>query len=141
MKVLLITLALSFAAFSQVKTEVPPVEPGRNPSPSRKSKYTAPRSKAISRATLLIVTSIVYLPPGYAANKKKRYPVVYALHGYSIGAEQWSQEIHTPQVIEGAFAQRRAGDDRCAARLQNCPQRLHVFEFGHNRRFRALHRA
>ena len=32
-------------------------------------------------------------------------PVVYALHGYSIGAEQWSKEIHVPQTIEGAFAQ------------------------------------
>jgi S-formylglutathione hydrolase FrmB len=31
--------------------------------------------------------------------------VVYALHGYSIGAEQWAHEIHVPQVIEGAFAQ------------------------------------
>ena len=35
----------------------------------------------------------------------RRYPVVYALHGYSIGAEQWSEEIHVPQTIEGAFAQ------------------------------------
>jgi S-formylglutathione hydrolase FrmB len=26
------------------------------------------------------------------------------LHGYSIGAEQWTQEIHVPQTIEGAFA-------------------------------------
>jgi S-formylglutathione hydrolase FrmB len=31
--------------------------------------------------------------------------VVYALHGYSIGAEQWASEIHVPQTIEGAFAQ------------------------------------
>jgi enterochelin esterase-like enzyme len=30
--------------------------------------------------------------------------VLYALHGYSIGAEQWSGEIHVPQTIEGAFA-------------------------------------
>ena len=30
--------------------------------------------------------------------------MVYALHGYSIGAEQWAQEIHVPQTIEGAFA-------------------------------------
>ncbi len=36
--------------------------------------------------------------------KSRRYPVVYALHGYSIGAEQWSHEIHAPQTIEGAFA-------------------------------------
>jgi enterochelin esterase-like enzyme len=48
---------------------------------------------------------IVFLPPGYSREKSRRYPVVYALHGYSIGAEQWSREIHVPQTIEGAFAQ------------------------------------
>lgn len=47
---------------------------------------------------------IVYLPPDYAANPTKRYPVVYALHGYSISAAQWTGEIKTPQTIEGAFA-------------------------------------
>jgi len=49
--------------------------------------------------------AFVFLPPSYATDKKRRYPVVYALHGYSIGAEQWSHEIHVPQTIEGAFAQ------------------------------------
>jgi S-formylglutathione hydrolase FrmB len=29
---------------------------------------------------------------------------MYALHGYSIGARQWIQEIHVPQTVEGAFA-------------------------------------
>ena len=48
--------------------------------------------------------AIVFLPPGYNQDRTRRYPVVYALHGYSIGAEQWSQEIHVPQTIEGAFA-------------------------------------
>jgi enterochelin esterase-like enzyme len=47
---------------------------------------------------------IVFLPPSYASDRNRRYPVVYALHGYSIGAEQWTQEIHVPQTIEGAFA-------------------------------------
>ena len=47
---------------------------------------------------------LVFLPPSYAASKNRRYPVVYALHGYSIGASQWAQEIHVPQTIEGAFA-------------------------------------
>ena len=47
---------------------------------------------------------IVFLPPSYAKDKKRHYPVVYALHGYSIGAEQWTHEIHVPQTIEGAFA-------------------------------------
>jgi S-formylglutathione hydrolase FrmB len=48
---------------------------------------------------------IVFLPPSYKHDQARRYPVVYALHGYSIGAEQWSHEIHVPQTIEGAFAQ------------------------------------
>jgi beta-xylosidase/S-formylglutathione hydrolase FrmB len=47
---------------------------------------------------------IVYLPPSYAKNRTRRYPVVYALHGYSISNEKWSTEIKTPQTIEGAFA-------------------------------------
>jgi S-formylglutathione hydrolase FrmB len=47
---------------------------------------------------------IVYLPPSYASDTGRRYPVVYALHGYSIGNEKWTGEIHTPQTVEGAFA-------------------------------------
>jgi enterochelin esterase-like enzyme len=47
----------------------------------------------------------VFLPPSYAKQKHRRFPVVYALHGYSIGAEQWTHEIHVPQTIEGAFAE------------------------------------
>src|SRR6185437_9448054 len=47
---------------------------------------------------------IVFLPPSYSRDKHRRYPVVYALHGYSIGADQWTHEIHVPQTIVGAFA-------------------------------------
>lgn len=47
---------------------------------------------------------LVVLPPSYAKAPQRRYPVVYALHGYSIGAQQWTGEIHVPQVIEGATA-------------------------------------
>ena len=46
---------------------------------------------------------IVYLPPSYAANPTRRYPVVYALHGYSIGNEKWTTEVKTPGTIEAAF--------------------------------------
>ena len=46
---------------------------------------------------------LVFLPPSYGKEPRRRYPVVYALHGYSIGAEIWAQEIHVPQTIEGAF--------------------------------------
>ena len=31
----------------------------------------------------------VYLPPSYARDTGKRYPVVYMLHGYGLHAEQW----------------------------------------------------
>jgi S-formylglutathione hydrolase FrmB len=47
---------------------------------------------------------IVYLPPGYNKDATRRYPVLYALHGYSISNEKWTTEIKTPQTIEGAFA-------------------------------------
>lgn len=47
---------------------------------------------------------IVYLPPSYRASGARRYPVLYALHGYSIDHEKWTTEIRTPQTIEGAFA-------------------------------------
>lgn len=45
----------------------------------------------------------VYLPADYDANPGKRYPVLYALHGYSINNEIWSKEIKTPQTIEAAY--------------------------------------
>lgn len=105
MRALLIILGLSLAAFSQVKTEVPPVEAGAKPVTVEKIKIRGAALEGNLEGNAVDRDAIVYLPPGYASNKKKRYPVVYALHGYSIGAEQWSREIHTPQVIEGAFAQ------------------------------------
>jgi hypothetical protein len=41
----------------------------------------------------------VFLPPSYARDRAV-VTGLCALHGYSIGAEQWSQEIHVPQTIE-----------------------------------------
>jgi enterochelin esterase-like enzyme len=46
----------------------------------------------------------VILPPGYDRSRGRRCPVVYALHGHSIGADQWMKEIHLPQTAENAFA-------------------------------------
>ena len=94
----------SFAVVAQVKTDVPDPSRAPSPQPSSASRFTARRSKATWKATPSIATRIVFLPPSYARERTRRYPVVYALHGYSIGAEQWSQEIHVPQTIEGAFA-------------------------------------
>ena len=86
-------------------------------------------------------TVLVILPPSYAVERNRRYPVVYALHGYSIGAEQWSQEIHVPQTVEGAFDQGGARDDRRASGLEDGAQRIYVLELGDHRRLRELRRA
>jgi enterochelin esterase-like enzyme len=50
---------------------------------------------------------VVYLPPGYATDAGKRYPVVYQLHGWLPGAEQWSQMIDLERGANEAIA---AGD-------------------------------
>lgn len=46
----------------------------------------------------------VVLPPGYDSHPRRRYPVVYALHGFGIGPEKWMDEIHARSAIEAAFA-------------------------------------
>jgi enterochelin esterase-like enzyme len=46
----------------------------------------------------------VYLPPGYTAERRKRYPVVYSLHGYGINAERWDSYLGTAASLERAFA-------------------------------------
>ena len=63
------------------------------------------RSKAIWKVTPSTATCSYFCRPATPKKNPGAMPVVYALHGYSIGAEQWSHEIHVPQTIEGAFAQ------------------------------------
>ena len=74
-----------------------------------------------------IARVIVFLPPSYAKDKHRRYPVVYALHGFFIGAAQWSGEIHVPQTIEGAFAQGAKEMIVVLPDSKDHPQRLDVF--------------
>lgn len=47
---------------------------------------------------------LVVLPPAYDKQPTRRFPVVYALHGFWIDAPTWWGEIHMPQTAEGAFA-------------------------------------
>jgi enterochelin esterase-like enzyme len=92
-------------ALAQAKTEVPPVVPGAQPVRVEHIKIHGAALEGNLEGDAVDRDVLVFLPPSYARNKRRRYPVVYALHGYSIGAEQWSHEIHVPQTIEGAFAQ------------------------------------
>jgi enterochelin esterase-like enzyme len=103
--VLPILLWLSAPLAAQVKTEVPPVVSGAKPAVVEHIKIHGAALEGNLEGDAVERDAIVFLPAGYSAEKDRRYPVVYALHGYSIGAEQWTHEIHVPQTIEGAFAQ------------------------------------
>ncbi len=102
---LVMILAISVVLAAQVQTEVPAVIPGAKPDVVEHIKIHGTTLEGNLEGDAVDRDALVFLPPSYAKEKKRRYPVVYALHGYSIGAEQWSKEIHVPQTIEGAFAQ------------------------------------
>jgi enterochelin esterase-like enzyme len=50
---------------------------------------------------------LVYLPPSYASSRNRRYPVVYQLHGWLPGGEQWAGMIDFEAGTNRALA---AGD-------------------------------
>src|SRR4051795_7319205 len=104
-----ITLATAFAqapiVLAQVKTEVPPVVPGAKSVIVEHIKVRGTALEGNLERNSGDRDVLVFLPPSYAKEKSRRYAVVYALHGYSIGAEQWTHEILVPQTIESAFAQ------------------------------------
>jgi enterochelin esterase-like enzyme len=102
---LAITSGIAFSSLAQVKTDVPPVVPGAKPVKVERIKVHGAALEGNLEGNDAGREVIVFLPNSYATEKRRRYPVVYALHGYSIGASQWAQEIHVPQTIEGAFAQ------------------------------------
>jgi enterochelin esterase-like enzyme len=100
-----LALASGAALAAQVQTEAPPVVPGARPVTVERVKIHGSALEGNLEGNAVDRETFVFLPPSYAKGAARRYPVVYALHGYSIGAEQWTGEIHVPQTIEGAFAQ------------------------------------
>src|SRR3954454_16242832 len=89
MRTLFITLALTASASAQVKTEVPPPVAGAKPVAVERIKIHGASLEGNLEGDAVDRDVIVFLPPSYATQKNRRYPAVYALHGYSIGAEQW----------------------------------------------------
>jgi len=102
---LMVVACLGVQLSAQVQTDVPPVVPGAKPATVEQIKVHGAALEGNLEGDAVDREVFVFLPPSYAAEKSRRYPVVYALHGYSIGARQWAHEIHVPQTIEGAFAQ------------------------------------
>jgi enterochelin esterase-like enzyme len=107
-RVAALALALATTAIpvtrAQMKTEVPPVVPGAKPVIVEHIKVHSTAIAGNLEGEPADRDVIVFLPPDYYKDEARRYPVVYALHGFFIDAEQWTHEIHVPQTIEGAFA-------------------------------------
>ena len=47
---------------------------------------------------------VVYLPPSYAKDTARRYPVLYFLHGYTATAEAYVKSLAIPDSIDRAVA-------------------------------------
>jgi enterochelin esterase-like enzyme len=47
---------------------------------------------------------VVYLPPSYAREPNRRYPVLYYLHGYTATAEAYVKSLAIPDSIDRAIA-------------------------------------
>jgi S-formylglutathione hydrolase FrmB len=102
-----LSLALALAAgaaFAQVGTNRPDPVPGARPAAAEHIKIHGQALEGNLEGDAVDRDAVVILPASYASEPSRRYPVVYALHGYFIGAEQWSQEIRVPQTVEGAVA-------------------------------------
>jgi S-formylglutathione hydrolase FrmB len=91
-------------AWPQATTNVPPAVPGAPQVTVERISVHAPTIEGNLEGETADRPVLVMLPPSYAKSPRRRYPVLYALHGYSIGAEQWTHEIHVPQGIANAYA-------------------------------------
>src|SRR3546814_7212854 len=85
-------------ALAQATTNSPPPVAGAKAVTIEHVKVHAPSIEGNLEGESADRDVLVVLPPDYASHPDRRYPVVYALHGYSIGAEQWVKEIHVPQT-------------------------------------------
>src|SRR3978361_1689411 len=102
---LAVSLACGASLAAQVQTIVPPPVAGAKPVRVERIKVHSAAIEGNLEGEPADRDVIVFLPPSYGQDTKRRYPVWYALHVYFIGAEQWTGEIHVPQTIEGAIAQ------------------------------------
>ena len=102
--ILVVTITHIGVGRAQVQTEAPPLVPGAAPAIVQHVRIHSAAIAGNLAGEPADRDMIVFLPSGYYKDKDRRYPVVYALHGFFIEAEQWTHEIRVPQTIEGAFA-------------------------------------
>ena len=82
----------------------------------------------------------VYLPPSYATQPNRRYPVVYFIHGYGATAEAYWKMMTRARYCEQADECRYgAGDDSRSSGCAHDLRRQHVFQFAHHRKLGGIH--
>ena len=52
--------------------------------------------------------AFVYTPPGYDVNVKKKYPILYLLHGAGENERGWSLQGHMNAILDNLIAEKRA---------------------------------
>ena len=142
----LMTLAILFAlgrdqGVAQVQTDVPAVIPGAKPVTVEHIKVHGTALEGNLEGDAVDRDVLVFLPPSYAQGKIpalcRRICLARLFH--------WRRAME-PRDTRSAnhrrrFRPGRKRDDRRAAGLEDAAQWFHVFEFGHDGRFRAVHRA
>src|ERR1051325_1781389 len=79
---------------AQGKTTVPDPVPGAKPATVERITIHGAALEGNLEGDAVDRPVIVFLPPSYASDRNRRYPVVYALHGYSIGADRKSTRLN-----------------------------------------------
>jgi hypothetical protein len=67
---------------AQVQTDAPPVVPGAKPVATERIRIHGASLEGNLAGEAVDREAIVFLPPSYKKERGRRYPVVYALHGY-----------------------------------------------------------
>lgn len=75
-------LAAYVPAHAQVETEAPPVVEGAQPVTVERIKIHGAALEGNLEGNAVDRDALVFLPPSYEKAPNRRYPVVYALHGF-----------------------------------------------------------
>ena len=97
-------VALARAAAGQVATDVPAPVAGAKPVAVERIRVHGAAFEGNLEGNAVERDVLVFLPPSYAKEKSRRYPVVYAVTAIS-WRRAVEREIPRPKTIEGAFAQ------------------------------------